>query len=384
MFFFFTLAATLASSWIIYLWAVAAFPWLQARRRGVAVALATLCSIPPGARWFVVHWHSQLASNIQTLCSMVLVTMVLASIPIALLHVGLNRAKSRLRPMERPPEQAGISRRQVVEGAAGVALLASSGSMLGWGMAYGRHQFELCEIAVRIPGLPRVLDGYVIAQVSDIHVGAHVGERELNEGLALVRQARPDLIAVTGDLVDFEPEATRLAARKLVDVAPRDGVVATLGNHDYYAGADGVLSALRAAGVIALVDEGRVMRAADAGGFALLGVDDKASSGYGRSGPRLERALAMVPRELPRILLSHQPTTVNLWPGKVALQLSGHTHGGQINPASRTVNLLFEYLAGSYSVGGTTLYVNRGFGTVGPPARVGAPPEVTRIVLVAA
>jgi hypothetical protein len=251
-------------------------------------------------------------------------------------------------------------------------------------MAYGRHQFELCEIAVRIPGLPRVLDGYVIAQVSDIHVGAHVGERELNEGLALVRQARPDLIAVTGDLVDFEPEATRLAARKLVDVAPRDGVVATLGNHDYYAGADGVLSALRAAGVIALVDEGRVMRAADAGGFALLGVDDKASSGYGRSGPRLERALAMVPRELPRILLSHQPTTVNLWPGKVALQLSGHTHGGQINPASRTVNLLFEYLAGSYSVGGTTLYVNRGFGTVGPPARVGAPPEVTRIVLVAA
>ena len=384
MFFLVTLAVTLTSSWIFFLWAVAAFPWLQTRKRGVAVALAALCSIPPGARWFVVHWHSQLASDVQTLCSMVLVAMVFASVPIALLHVGLHRAKSRPRSMEPPPEQAGISRRQVVEGAAGVALLASSGSMLGWGMAYGRHQFELCEIAVRIPGLPRALDGYVIAQVSDIHVGAHVGERELNEGLALVRRARPDLIAVTGDLVDFEPEATRLAARKLVDVAPRDGVVATLGNHDYYAGADGVLSALRAAGVIALVDEGRVMRAADAGGFALLGVDDKASRGYGRSGPRLERALVMVPRELPRILLSHQPTTVNLWPGKVALQLSGHTHGGQINPASRTVNLLFEYLAGTYSVGGTTLYVNRGFGTVGPPARVGAPPEVTRIVLVAA
>jgi predicted MPP superfamily phosphohydrolase len=384
MYFFASLAVALASAWITYLWAVATFPWLTARKRGVAVALAVLCVIPTVARAFIIHWHSQLASHIQTASTIVLVTMVFAAIPIALLHAGLNRAKPKPRPTDRPPEQAGMTRRQVVEGAAGAAFLAGSGSMLGWGVAYGRHQFELCEIAVRIPGLPRVLDGYVIAQVSDIHVGAQVGERELNEGLALVRRARPDLIAVTGDLVDFEPEATRLAARKLVDVAARDGVVATLGNHDYYAGAESVLNALREAGVAPLVDEGRVMRAADSGGFALLGVDDKASRGYGRSGPHLDRALAMVPRELPRILLSHQPATIDLWPGKVALQLSGHTHGGQINPGSRTVNLLFEYLAGSYSVRGTTLYVNRGFGTVALPARVGAPPEVTRIVLVAA
>ena len=384
MFFFATLLAAFAASLVIHLWAVASFPWLTTRKRGVAAALAALCVIPILARWFVVHWHSQLASDLQTIASLGLVTMALASPPIALLRFGFTRAKPEREPNERPPEPVGITRRQVVEGTAGVAFLAGAGSMLGWGMVCGRHQFELCEIAVRIPGLPRTLDGYVIAQVSDIHVGAHVGERELGEGLALVQRARPDLIAVTGDLVDFDPDAARLVARKLVDLAPRDGVLATLGNHDYYAGAGGVLSALRAAGVTALVDEGRVVRAADAGGFALLGVDDKASRGYGRSGPRLERALAMVPRELPRILLSHQPTTVDLWPGQVALQLSGHTHGGQINPGSRTINLFFEYLAGPYSVRGTTLYVNRGFGTVGPPARVGAPPEVTRIVLVAA
>jgi predicted MPP superfamily phosphohydrolase len=336
---------------------------------------------PTLARWFVIRWHSQLASDVQTVALMGLVTMMLAAIPVALLHFGLRRPKAK---RGGPTERVGITRRQVVEGTAGAAFLAGAGSMLGWGMVRGRHEFELCEIAVRIAGLPRALDGYAIAQVSDIHVGVHVGERELNEGLAFVRRAAPDLIAVTGDLVDFEPEATRLVARKLVDLAPRDGVVATLGNHDYYAGAEGVLHALRAAGVTPLVDEGRVIRPADAGGFALLGVDDKSSRSYGRSGPRLARALAMVPSELPRILLSHQPATVNLWPGQVALQLSGHTHGGQINPGSITTNVFFEYLSGAYSVRGTTLYVNRGFGTVGPPARVGAPPEVTRIVLVAA
>jgi hypothetical protein len=92
----------------------------------------------------------------------------------------------------------------------------------------------------------------------------------------------------------------------------------------------------------------------------------------------------MVPPDRPRILLSHQPPTVDAWAGQVALQLSGHTHGGQINPGSEMLNPLFEYIAGVYFVRGTMLYVNRGFGTVGPPSRVGAPPEVTRIVLVAA
>ena len=76
--------------------------------------------------------------------------------------------------------------------------------------------------------------------------------------------------------------------------------------------------------------------------------------------------------------------TVDAWPGRIALQLSGHTHGGQVNPGFRPADFFFRYVAGAYSVAGTTLYVNRGFGTVGPPARVGAPPEVTRLVLVAA
>ena len=87
---------------------------------------------------------------------------------------------------------------------------------------------------------------------------------------------------------------------------------------------------------------------------------------------------------LPRILLAHQPNYIRESAGQVALQLSGHTHGGQINPGFHPAALFLPYVAGRFEVGGTTLYVNRGFGVVGPPARIGAPPEVTKVVLVSA
>ena len=169
-----------------------------------------------------------------------------------------------------------------------------------------------------------------------------------------------------------------------MDLGARDGGVSILGNHDYYAGPDEVAAALRAAGVTTLINEGRVIRPGDGGGFALLGVDDLSAERHHRAGPRLDRALAMVPADAPRILLSHQPPSVERWAGEVALQLSGHTHGGQINPGFRPADFFFRYVAGTNEVGGTTLYVNRGFGTVGPQSRIGAPPEVTRFVLVAA
>jgi predicted MPP superfamily phosphohydrolase len=206
----------------------------------------------------------------------------------------------------------------------------------------------------------------------------------IDEGLALVRRARADLVVVTGDVVDVDASYARSIARKLADLPARDGVTAIVGNHDYYAGAAEVVAALRAAGVDTLVNQGKMMRPGDGGGFALLGVDDRWATRYRRPGPELDRALASIRPDAPRILLSHQPTTVDNWAGQVALQLSGHTHGGQINPGFRPAELFFRYVAGLYEVGGTTLYVNRGFGTVGPPSRIGAPPEITRIVLVAA
>lgn len=370
---------------ILYRWATRTFPALARRRRTVALALGGLIGGQLLMRAVVSHLH--FGHLFETALIVVLMTLGFAALPIGVLHVlvALQQRVFRKRsaPVAAPPEGA-MTRRQVVEAVGGAAFIGATGSMLGWGAVRGRHAFEVVDLPVRIAGLPRALDGYTIAQISDIHTGTYVGERELDEGLARVRSLRPDLIVVTGDLVDFDPAYAPLIARKLGELTARDGVHACLGNHDYYTGVDTVLATLRAAGVSVLVNEGRVIRARDGGGFALLGADDRWSTRYGRSGARLDPALAMVPDSAPRILLSHQPDTVDHWPGKVALQLSGHTHGGQINPGFRPADLILPYVAGLYRVGGTVLYVNRGFGTVGPPSRVGAPPEVTRIVLVSA
>jgi len=384
MFFFFTAVVSALLLGVVYLWGVDVSPWLARHRRGFAVALVALFLLQRAARWSELHWH--VGQPLETVLIGILMTLAIGAVPIGIMRVaswGVRRAMRGRKKVD--PAPASLTRRQVIEGASGVALLGATGSMMGWGIARGRLAFEMHEVAVRIPGLPRVLDGYTLVQVSDIHTGLYVGERELDEGLSLARAAKPDLLLVTGDMVDLEAKYTPLIARKLADIAPPDGVWTCLGNHDYYAGANAVANHLRAAGVNLLVNDGRMLRERDGGGFALLGVDDQWSQRYGTQGARLDLATSRVRPDAPRILLSHQPPTVEHWAGQVALQLSGHTHGGQINPLGlRPADLFYSYVAGLYQVRGTALYVNRGYGTVGPPARAWAPPEITRIVLVAA
>jgi hypothetical protein len=375
---------------VTYQWAVRAFPALAGRRRRLIVGFVVYSVAQTPLYWIVVRTHSSALAAVHLATVIAGVALALTSIALSVLLVvsygipWVVRRLLRLPSIPAPLRTEGpMTRRQVIEATTGIALFAGSGTMLGWGMARGRHEYHLVDVPVRIPGLPRSLDGYTLVQVSDIHTGTFVGPAELDEGLELVRQARPDLLVVTGDLVDFDPAFAPMVARRLADLAPRDGVVAALGNHDYYAGAGAVDAALRAVGIDVLVNAGKVIRPRDRGGFSLLGVSDASAWRHGGPRPNLDHALSMVPSDLPRILLSHQPQTVDAWAGRVALQLSGHTHGGQINPGNAFLWPFFAYIAGEYSVDGTTLYVNRGLGTVGPPSRVGVPPEVTRIILVA-
>jgi predicted MPP superfamily phosphohydrolase len=140
---------------------------------------------------------------------------------------------------------------------------------------------------------------------------------------------------------------------------------------------------MRAAGIDVLLNRGKVVAAGDGGGIGILGVDDLSGRRRGRSaGPDLAAAQRMVPPDRATVLLAHQPPYVTTAAASgIDLQLSGHTHGGQINLGFRAIDLFFDYVAGRYDVGATTLYVNRGFGTAGPPSRVGAAPEITKIVL---
>lgn len=286
--------------------------------------------------------------------------------------------------LETPP----VGRRQfLMQSAAASAFITGTGTAF-YGSIFGRHDYQLEEIVLPIPGLPKSLDGFCIAQLSDIHIGLFVGDPELRAAEALVQKARADMIVLTGDLIDsnarYAPELGKLS-RRLKPLA-RHGVVAIPGNHDYFAGIDAVMDTLTLAEARVLRNDGLVI--GDAGGaFALLGVDDVWAKRMNvNAGPDLDLALRAIPLDLPRILLCHNPVYFPEAAGKVALQLSGHTHGGQVNLIVRPADwvLPYGYVAGQYEKNGSRLYVNRGFGTAGPPSRVGAPPEVSRIVLVSA
>lgn len=270
--------------------------------------------------------------------------------------------------------------------AAGSAIAAGGGSAF-YGTFFGRHDYAIEEVAVKIPGLARALDGLSIVQLSDVHLGLFVGEPEVRAAEALVRRARPDLIVMTGDLLDHDPAEADNLGRMISRLLPlaRRGVVVVPGNHDYFAGIGPFSDAVTRAGARLLRNDGLVLE----GGLALLGLDDVWGPRLDPAclGARLPLALKRLPAaaDLPRVVLCHNPATFPGHLGKVALQLSGHTHGGQFNPAGIRLAdhvLGHPYIAGHYEREGSHIYVNRGFGTAGPPARLGSAPEVTRIVLV--
>jgi predicted MPP superfamily phosphohydrolase len=279
----------------------------------------------------------------------------------------------------------------LTQAVAGSAFLIGSSSSL-YGALKGRYDYSLEEVPFKIPGLSRALDGFSIAQLSDVHIGVFVGDAELAIAEELLRKAKPDLIVLTGDLLDNDARLAGQLGRFVRRLAPlaREGVVVISGNHDYFAGVEEVARAVTSAGARMLRNEGMVVGEAGAG-FALLGVEDVWARRDG-GGPDLERALGSLPRlggrvsaaaDLPRILLCHNPSFFAEAAGRVALQLSGHTHGGQVNLGVSPADFLLPggWVRGRYDEHGSALYVNRGFGTVGPPARIGARPEVTRIVL---
>jgi predicted MPP superfamily phosphohydrolase len=300
---------------------------------------------------------------------------------IGMAGVGIVRLASRL--LARAPRPV-AERREALERIGGAVAFAATGAVFGWGTLRSRLDWAVEEVPIKLARLPRALDGFTIVQISDLHVGTFMQERELTRGLGLVDRLRPDLIVVTGDIVDSDPRFVPMAARALGALRAREGVACIPGNHDNYTGARAVLEGMRRAGLDVLLNRGRIIGDADAG-FALLGVDDMWALERRRgAGPDLDKALASVPRDLATVLLAHQPRFAPIASeARVDLQLSGHTHGGQINPGFRPIELFYRYVAGRYDVGSMQLYVNRGFGTVGPPTRIGAAPEITKIVLVA-
>ncbi len=251
----------------------------------------------------------------------------------------------------------------------------------------GARRLVVRDLVVRVSGLPKAFEGFRIVQISDLHVGPQTWRGFLARVADAVQALEPDMIAVTGDLVDDRQEDAGLYAAALGHLSAPDGVFIVPGNHDVYAGWDPLAAAFaRLPGTRVLVNESHILRrGTDA--LAIAGTGDPAGHGFPEADatPDIDRTLADVPPGTPVVALAHNPA---LWPALaergVSLTLSGHTHWGQLAiPALHwsLVSPFVQHAMGVYRDGDTTLFVHPGTGFWGVPFRLGAPPQVTRITL---
>ncbi len=281
------------------------------------------------------------------------------------------------RRRERPGTEGGngFTRRRVIAGA--LACVASGTSVKG--VYDGRRLPDVVEVPLEFPDLPPEFDGYRVAQISDLHVSAAARADRTAGVVRLVNACDPDLIAITGDVVDG------MAERRMDDVAPlaglraRDGVVGCTGNHEYYgSGWNRWRVIFRDLGMRVLENERMLLRRGDAT-LAILGENDPVSRDSG-----IHAAAALVPDGAFRILLAHRPTRLAEHAAcGVRLQLSGHTHGGAVLGIDRLVAQANEgHVRGLYREHGMSLYVNSGTGQwAGFPTRLGVCPEISLLVL---
>ncbi|UCE34426.1 MAG: metallophosphoesterase [Deltaproteobacteria bacterium] len=238
-----------------------------------------------------------------------------------------------------------------------------------------------CEtLTVRNKKIPKDMGGLTIAQISDIHLGLIVRESRLKRILAEVKKARPDILISTGDLVDGQMDNLAGLAELLKGINARYGKFAVTGNHEFFAGLEHALSFMEDAGFTVLRGE-----TATAGGMiSIAGVDDPTGKYFGHYKEILEKTLLSgLPKHRFTLLLKHVPVIDKNALGLFDLQLSGHTHNGQIFPFNLVVRLFFPKNAGLFHLPhNALLYVSRGSGTWGPPIRFLSPPEVTIIRLV--
>jgi hypothetical protein len=278
-----------------------------------------------------------------------------------------------------------MSRRTFLARVTGGAAVAVAGGSVVRGMIEARGEHEVVDVEVPLAKLPKALDGFTIVQLSDLHVGLTIDRAFVQRVVDHANRLAPDLIALTGDLVDGPVTELRDDVAPLANLRAKHGVFAVTGNHEYYAGVDPWITEISALGVRYLRNE-MVTIGDRSAGFQLAGVDDHGAGRYRGHGEDLPRALAGRDPSQALVLLAHQPRQVRRAAKHgVDLQLSGHTHGGQIWPWHYIVSLQQGgLLAGRYTHAGTQLYVTRGCGYWGPPVRLLAPLEITRVILRAA
>ena len=255
--------------------------------------------------------------------------------------------------------------------------------LAGIGVANALRVPPIKDVAVVIPGLPPRFEGYRLLQLTDLHISRLFPATWAQALVDRANAADVDLIVVTGDFIDGSVAMRRMDIAPLRALRAPDGVYAIPGNHEYFFDYDDWMRHLSGMGLRLLPNAHAVLVRGD-DRIVIAGVTDLSAPQHGRPGPDLAAALAGAPAGAPIVLLDHQPRQARQAAGRgVALQLSGHTHGGMIVGLDRLVAPANNgFVSGRYDVGGMTLYVSNGTGLwPGFALRLGRPPEITRITL---
>jgi len=253
---------------------------------------------------------------------------------------------------------------------------------------FDTDELMIYEEEITLRALPQAFDGLRIVQISDIHAGSWRSPQPFRRARALIDQLKPDVLVITGDFVNFDPKELELIRADLMRLRADMGVFASLGNHDHYcspANHSLLRSMISNSGITLLVNS-NIPLTTHGETLYLVGTDN---TGLGQNFGDLPAALVGVEPGAPTILLAHDPT---FWDKHVRnkapidLMLSGHTHGGQVGihflgMELSVAQVVYKQWAGLYRDGDQYLYVNRGLGTVGPPIRIGIPPEITVLTL---
>lgn len=274
------------------------------------------------------------------------------------------------------PVQPGIERRLLLARGTAITAGLAAAAISGYGIKTALGRPRLDRVQLPITKLPRALDGTRLAVVSDIHLGPLTGTHHTGRIVDLINSVDADIVCIVGDLVDGTVAELGRFAEPLRNIRSRRGAYFVTGNHEYFSGFQPWVDEVRSLGVRPLRNE-----RLELGGLDLAGVNDLNGTRYGDA-PDFARALGDRDRSRPVILMAHQPKAAREAARYgVDLQVSGHTHGGQMAPFNLVVRLEQPLVSGFGRVDGVPVYVTDGAGFWGPPMRVGAPPQVTVIDL---
>lgn len=296
----------------------------------------------------------------------------------------LGRLLGRFSPKPRatPRVRDGLSRREVLLRSSSLAALGAGSVVVAGSWIQAHRQPAVESVPVLFPTLPPALDGFRVAQISDLHLGPTLGRTFAEEITARVNALEPDVIAVTGDLIDGWVPDLAPEVQPLAGLRAKHGVYFVTGNHEYYWDAPAWSAHLRTLGWHVLTNEHRVLRIQDAA-LALGGVTDISAGGFfPDQASDAVRAYIGAPEPAFRLLLAHQPRSLyGAQRANVDLMLSGHTHAGQVFPMTLFVHLAHPIVQGLGRFDRTWVYVNRGTAYWGPPMRTGERGEITLVEL---